>query len=108
VSAQDLARAVLRAYFDDPHGFADMTQGRRPRAVAVVAERGERLKEALEEIAKLRLDGGQESCQYCTCDAGGGLYASGEKLEHHEDWCPLVIARRALAGTSRAEPKAGK
>lgn len=38
-----------------------------------------------------------ESCDYCGCDVGGGLYASGEEPEHHEDWCPTALAMRFLA-----------
>lgn len=34
---EDVARAVLRAYFDDPSGFVDMTKAGRARAV-VTAE----------------------------------------------------------------------
>jgi len=60
--------------------------------------------EALTQIATLRTDGSRSRCQYCESDAGGGLYSSGEKLSHHEPWCPSVLACKAL-GLSRLYPE---
>ena len=36
-SPEDVTRAVLRAYFDDPSGFRDLSQGNRKRAINAAA-----------------------------------------------------------------------
>jgi hypothetical protein len=52
--------------------------------------------DALLDIARLRTDGSRARCQYCECDAGGGLYADGIEFDDHEEWCPSVLACKAL------------
>lgn len=51
------------------------------------------LRAALEELATHHFSRDYESCDYCGCDAGGGM---SPWQECHDDWCPTVIARKAL------------
>jgi uncharacterized protein with PIN domain len=50
MSAEDIARDVLRAFFDTPGGFEDMSHGGRARAVEAAALR----TSDTAEIARLR------------------------------------------------------
>jgi hypothetical protein len=58
----------------------------------------------LYELTELQYKRDFESCDYCGCDAGGGLYHSGLEFDHHDDWCPSVIACKAFGLTALRDP----